>query len=321
MIIVGAFNGDNSLAAVGSNTALIYLLVNLFSGIAVGANVCASKYFGARDDVSLQKTVHTTICLGLLTGIIITLAGLVFSEHILILMNTPTEILELSTTYLTIYFLGITATMVHGFGGALLRALGDTKKPMQFLIISGILNILLNLFFVAVCDMNVIGVSLSTVISQYLSAVLTLRYLSERTDGLKLIFSKIRLHKTYATEILQVGLPSGVQGVALSIANVYMQSAINTFGEIFVTANSISANIEGFISSILFAFNQTTISVVSQNFGAKKFDRIYRSIKINQLLVLGTGISLSIVVYLFGEVFLSIYSTNAYTIELAILLF
>lgn len=315
VIMVGKFAGDNSLAAVGSNTALINLLTNFFVGLSIGANVTAARFYGAKNTEDFKKTVHTAILLSFISGIILTFVGLIGAKQMLIWMQTPKEVLPLATVYLRVYFLGILSLMVYNFGSALLRAIGDTKRPLYFLLTAGIINVILNLIFVIVFHLDVFGVALATIISETISALLILRCLIREKSAIHLDFHSLRIDKKKMMLILRIGLPAGFQGVVFAISNVVIQSSVNIFGNIVVAGNSAAANLEGFVYMAMNAFYQTTLSFVSQNFGAGKQHRINRIVLTGELCVIVVGAVLGNLVVLFGEPLLHIYSNNPEIIQ------
>jgi len=310
IIVVGRFAGDNALAAVGSNTSIIGLLTNLFIGLSVGANVTVGRFYGARRARELSDTVHTTIALGLVSGVLLTIVGLVISRPILVLMGMPEEVLPLSVLYLRIYFLGMTGMMIYNFGSAILRAIGDTRRPLYYLAFSGVVNVTLNLFFVIVLDMSVAGVGAATAISQTLSALLILRCLMKEEGALKLEVKKLCLHKDKVAAIFRIGVPSGVNGMVFSLTNMLIQTSVNSFGAIVVAGSAAAANIENFIYFAMNAFYQATISFTSQNVGAKRVSRIDRVLKRGLICVTVIGLLMGLLAVNFGETLLGIYSTN-----------
>lgn len=310
IVVVGKFAGDNSLGAVGSTSSLINLLVNLFMGLSVGANVLAARDYGSNKEDELSKTVHTAMMLSIISGIILTFVGVIFSKQILIMMKSPDEILPLAAIYLKIYFIGMPASMAYNFGSAILRSVGDTKRPLYFLFVAGIVNVILNLIFVIVFHMDVAGVALATIISQYISAILVVRCLMKETGGIQLHLSKLRIYKDKLIPILQVGLPAGFQGVIFSLSNVVIQSSVNLFGNTVVSGNSAAQNIEGFIYMGMNAFYQAAISFTSQNIGAGKKERIKKIVLSAELLVFLTGLILGMSAMIFGEKLLYIYTNN-----------
>ncbi len=310
VIVVGKFAGDNSLAAVGSNGSLINLLTNVFMGLSVGANVLVARYFAAKQEQELRKTVHTSIALSVVCGGILTVVGVVAARQLLELMQSPPEVIELSTLYLRIYFLGMPAVLAYNFGAAILRGVGDTKRPLYYLTFAGVINVVLNLIFVIVLRMDVAGVALATIISQYISAVLVLRCLMKETGAIRLEKQYLRIDRTTFLRILQIGLPAGVQGSLFSLSNVVIQSSINSFGNIIIAGNSAAINIEGFVYMAMNAFAQAIVAFMGQNLGAGKFKRINKILLVTQGCVLVVGLVFGNVVYLLGRPLLSLYSSN-----------
>ena len=315
IIVVGRYAGDNSLAAVGANTALINLFTNLFIGLSVGANVIAAREFGAKKEAELQKTVHTSMLLGLYSGILLAVLGICLTGRILVLMQTPGEILALASLYLKIFFLGMPASMVYNFGSALLRSVGDTRRPLYYLLAAGVINVILNLIFVIPLRMDVAGVALATIISQYISAILVIRCLMQEKSAIQLKMSALRFDLKKFSAILQIGLPAGFQGIVFSLSNVVIQFSVNLFGEIVVAGNSAASNLEGFVYIAMNSFYQAALSFTSQNYGAGKKERIRRILFCAEGCVIVTGLSLGWLSYLFGESLLKIYSSNMQVIE------
>lgn len=310
IVVVGKFAGDNSLAAVGSNTALINLLTNLFIGLSIGANVVAARHYGAKAWDDLRRTVHTAMLLSMLSGALLLVLGVIGAEQMLIWMQTPEEVLPLATVYLRIYFLGMISTMVYNFGSALLRAVGDTKRPLYFLLCAGVINVILNLLFVIGFQMDVMGVAIATVISETVSALLVLRCLVKEKGGIHLELRAMRIDRKKMLQILRIGLPAGFQGVVFALSNVVIQSSVNIFGNIVVAGNSAAANLEGFVYMAMNAFYQTTLSFVSQNYGAGEQKRINRIVLLGEACVIVTGTLLGNMVVFFGNDLLQIYSNN-----------
>jgi len=320
LVVVGRFRGSTSVAAVGATGALIALITNLFIGLSVGAGVTVAHGIGADDDEHVHQTVHTAIPAAFISGLLLTVVGVIFSEHFLTLMGTPDEILKLSSLYMKIYFTGMTASMLYNFGSAILRAAGDTKGPLIYLSVAGILNVVLNVFFVIVFKMNVEGVAIATVISQFLSAFLVVRALMRRTDSCRFDLRKMRFHKVPLTNIVRVGLPAGIQGSIFSISNVIIQSSINSFGAVVMSGNAAAGNIEGFVYVAMNAFHQTALNFTGQNFGARKFKRINRIALYCLLSVFTVGSVVGISAFLASHPLLSIYITDsAEAIEYGIL--
>ena len=310
IIVVGRFAGDNSLAAVGSNTALIGLITNLFLGLSIGSNVLIAKYYGAKDRKSLSNTVHTSILISMVSGIILTIIGVIGARNILVMMQTPKEVLDLATTYLRIYFLGMIPTMLYNFGSAILRGVGDTKRPLYYLTLAGAVNIVLNLFFVVVLKLDVAGVAIATVISQVISACLIILCLSHEEGGIHLNICKLSIDKSVFLEILRIGLPAGFQGVLFSISNVLIQSSVNSFGATVMAGNSAAANVEQFVYFAMNAFYQSTISFTSQNYGAGNYKRIYKILLVGQACVTTVGVVFGNFVYIFGGTLLKMYTAS-----------
>lgn len=310
IIVVGRFAGDNSLAAVGSTTSLINLLVNLFIGLSVGANVLVAQFFGAKREEDLSLTVHTALAISFISGILLTIIGVIGAPHILSLMKTPKAVLDLAVVYLRIYFVGMTPMMVYNFGAAILRAVGDTKRPLYYLMTAGVINVLFNLFFVIVMKWDVFGVGLATTISQTVSAALVLRCLMREQSGIRVRIKKIRIYKDKLFRIMQIGLPAGFQGILFSLSNVVIQSSVNLFGETIVAGNSAAANIEGFVYVAMNTFHQASISFTSQNYGAKKYNRINKILFSALGCVIVVGIVLGMGTVAAGPVLLSLYTKN-----------
>lgn len=315
VVVVGKFAGDNSLAAVGSTTALINLLTNLFIGLSVGANVTAARFFGGKSEQELSRTVHTSIALSIVSGFALTAIGLLFAKQMLVMMQTPDEVCGLAALYLRIYFAGMIPNMIYNFGSALLRSIGDTKRPLYYLLGAGVVNVILNLIFVIGFKMDVAGVALATVISQTISAVLILRCLMKESGGIRFSFRKLRFDGKILGIMLRIGLPAGFQGVIFALSNVVIQSSINIFGNIVVAGNSAAGNIEGFVYMAMNSFHQATISFVSQNYGAGQHKRINRVFLTALACVTVVGLVFGNTAVFFGEYLLSIYSDNPAVIE------
>lgn len=315
IVVVGRFAGDNSLAAVGSNTALINLATNFFVGLSVGVNVLAARFYGGKQNKELSDTVHTAIFVAVASGIFLNVAGVVFARQILIWMCTPAEVLPLAAMYLRVYFFGMTAMMLYNFGSAILRAMGDTKRPLYYLLGSGVINVILNLLFVILFKLDVVGVGLATVISQYISAGLVIRCLMREKSAVRLIPKNICLKKNIFIKILQIGIPAGVQGVVFSLSNVVIQSSVNSFGSVVMAGNSAAQNIEGFVYMAMNAFHQAAITFTGQNMGAGKKERVLRITIVAQLCVVAVGISVGNLAVLCGRQLLGIYSANPAVID------
>ena len=310
IVVIGKFAGDNSMGAVGANTALINLLTNAFIGLSVGANVLASRKYGAKKYDELKKTVHTAMALSVISGIFLTIIGCIFAPVFLEWMMTPEDIIGLASVYLRILFLGMPAMMVYNFGAAILRSIGDTKRPLYFLMISGVLNVLLNLLFVIVFKMDVAGVALATICSQYLSAFLVVRCMIKEKGPINLVLKDLRVHREQLFGILRVGFPAGCQGVIFALSNVVIQSSINSFGKICVSGNAAAQSIEGFIYISMNSFYQAAISFTSQNVGAGRYDRIKKITASALVSVIITGVVLGWTAYLMGDKLMAIYTDS-----------
>lgn len=310
VIVVGKFAGDNALAAVGSNGSLINLMTNLFLGLSVGVNVLVSRYYGAEDHRNVTETVHTAVAISLLSGLLLTAAGFFGAVRVLGWMKVPSEVLPLASTYLRIYFLGMTAMMVYNFGAAILRAVGDTRRPLYYLLCAGIVNVILNLFFVAVLHMGVAGVGIATVISQIISAAMILRCLVLENGDIHLDLKKIRISGSKLKRILKIGVPASIQSMLFSVSNVIIQSSINSFGAVTVAGSAAAANLEGFVYVSMNAFYQAVLTFTGQNAGAGKHERIDRIMLTGLGCVLVTGLILGQGVYRNGHVLLQLYTSS-----------
>ena len=311
LVIVGRFCGSVSVAAVGATGSITNLMVNFFIGLSVGAGVTVAHGLGSREEAMVQNTIHTALPMALLSGAVLTVFGITCSETFLRMMGTPETVLPLSAVYMKIYFAGITFTMVYNFCAAILRAAGDTKSPLIYLSLAGVVNVVLNIFFVTVCHMNVAGVALATTISQGISAVLVVYALMKRTDVCRLELKKMRFHRLQLAKMLRIGLPAGIQSSLFSISNVLIQSSVNSFGDIFMSGNAASSNIEGFVYVSLNAFHQTAVNFIGQNAGAKQYKRVFRTLLICLGCVVVVGLSLGGLAYAFGPQLLSLYITDS----------
>jgi putative MATE family efflux protein len=319
IVVVGRFAGDNALAAVGSTGSLINLLVNLFQGLSIGTNVVAAHYFGANRKSELKETVHTAMLLSIYSGIIMTAVGVTFAVPILKLMQAPHEVLTLASVYLKIYFGGITATMIYNFGSALLRAVGDTQRPLYILFLAGIINVILNLIFVIIFHLDVAGVAWATVISQTISAILVVIILLKENEEYSLEIKNIKINMHIFTKIVKVGIPAGFQGIMFSFSNVIIQSFVNSFGSVLIAGNSAACNLEGFIYTSMNGFSQGALTFCSQNMGARKIDRIKKIVWISQLSIIVLGATMSGLFLLFGHQLLGIYTKSPEVIEAGLL--
>lgn len=311
LVVVGQANGSNSLAAVGATGAITNLIVNLFMGLSVGAGVMVAHGLGGNDEEAVHRTVHTAIPAAAISGLFLTVVGVGLSETFLKWMDTPDNILPLSTLYMQIYFGGMVFNMIYNFASSILRAAGDTRSPLIFLSISGVINVVLNLFFVYAFRMNVEGVALATVISQAVSAVLVVRTLVRRTDVCRLDLKKMHIYKPQLLRMIRIGLPAGIQGSMFSISNVMIQSSINSFGDVVMSGNTAAGNIEGFVYTAMNAFHQTAVNFTGQNVGARQYDRVKRILWTSLASVGVTGLALGTLMYALGPQLLSIYITDS----------
>lgn len=319
IVVVGRYVGSNALASVGATSSLINLLTNLFIGLSIGSNVLIARYYGAKNIEATRETLHTSILLSLISGLILAFIGVILANPLLSLMGTPDDVLHLATLYMRIYFLGMPAVMLYNFGSAILRGIGDTKRPLYFLTLSGIVNVILNLCFVIIFQMSVAGVALATVISQCLSAGLIVRSLMKQQGACHLELHNLRIHKDKMLKMIEIGLPAGIQGAIFSISNVLIQSSINSFGSIAMAGNTAASNIESFIYISMNSIYQTALSFTSQNFGAKKYHRINRILAICLTLVTLIGIVLGWTTLHFGTHLLGIYSSDSEVIRFGLM--
>ena len=311
VVVVGRFAGSTALAAVGSNGSLINLLVNLFVGLSLGANVVAARCFGAKDDRGVQDTVQTSVTLGLVSGVLLAVVGFCAARGLLELMSCPEDVIGLSTLYLKIYFIGMPMTMLYNFSSALLRAVGDTKRPLYCLAAAGLINVVLNLVFVIGFSMSVAGVALATIISQTVSACMVTRMLMKEEGALHLDLHHLGFHMGALKQILLIGLPAGLQSTVFSLSNVVIQSAINSFGSTVVAGSSASANLEGFVYTAMNAFSQAAVTFTSQNMGARKYQNLNRVVLNCLLCAIVTGVVLGGGAVLAGAQLLHFYSSDA----------
>ena len=310
LIVVGRFAGSQSLAAVGSTSALINLLVNVFIGLSVGANVMVARFYGAGQQRDLEETVHTAMVMAAAGGAILIGVGVILADPLLKLMGTPDDVLPLAALYMKIFFVGMPVNLLYNFGSAILRAVGDTKRPLYFLLAAGIVNVLLNLFFVIVLSMGVAGVALATVISQCISAYLIVRCLMKTDAGYRLDVKKLRVVKNKARSIVKIGLPAGLQGAIFSVSNVLIQSSVNSFGSVVMAGNTAAQNIEGFVYTSMNAVYQTALSFTSQNFGAKQYVRMKKILVYCLILTTMVGIVMGGGAVVLARQLLGIYSSD-----------
>ena len=310
IVVVGRYAGPTALAAVGSTGALINLIVNVLMGMSIGTSVLVARYYGANKPRDVSETVHTSIAISFFGGILFGLGGVIVCRPMLELMGTPEEVIGQAALYMRIYFAGLPVIAVYNFGSAVLRAVGDTRRPLYFLTIAGVVNVLLNLLCVIVLKMGVAGVALPTVLSQAVAASLVIWCLRRSDGSIHLEFRQVRVYGGKMREIVKIGLPAGIQGSVFSISNVVIQSSVNSFGSTVMAANSAAANLEGFVYVIMNSFYQAALTFTSQNLGAKKPERILRILFCCVGLVTAFGLVMGLSVYFAGGTLLTIYSTD-----------
>lgn len=319
IVVVGRFAGSDSLAAVGATSALTNLIVNLFIGLSVGANVLVAHFYGAGQREELKSMVQTAVATAAVGGVILTVVGVLASQPALSLMGTPDNVISQAVLYMRIYFLGMPFMMVYNFGSAVLRAVGDTKRPLYYLLIAGMVNVALNLFLVIVFSLGVAGVAIATVISQGISAALVVRCLARSDSAYRLVLQGIRITPDKLIKMFQIGMPAGLQGALFSISNVLIQSSVNSFGYIAMAGNTAASNIEGFVYTAMNSFHQTAISFCGQNYGAMKFRRVGKVTAVCLGLVTVVGLLMGNGAYFGGNVLLRLYSSDEEVIRYGIL--
>ena len=312
LIVVGWFSGSDSVAAVGATSALTNLIVNLFIGLSLGAGVAVAQGIGAKNDKLTSEAVHTAIPVAAISGIFLTVIGVLFSRNFLELMGTPEgKLLRLASVYMQLYFAGMTFSMIYNFGSAILRAAGDTRSPLIFLTVAGVLNVILNIIFVALFKMDVAGVALATSISQAVSAVLVVRELMRRQDACRFNLQKMRIHKGALGRMVRIGVPAGLQGSLFSISNVLIQSSVNSFGAAHMSGSAAASSIEGFCYVTMNSFHQTALNFCGQNYGACDFKRVKRITWVCLMTVAAAGFIVGNLSYIFGRELLGIYITDS----------
>ena len=310
VVVVGQFAGEEALAAVGSTGSLINLIVNIFMGLGVGASVVIARAYGARDFEAVHRGVHTAILVAAIGGVLVGIVGFFAARPLLELMDSPENVIDGATLYMQIYFIGMPANMLYTFGASILRAVGDTKRPLYYLSVAGIINVVLNLVFVILFQMSVAGVALATIISQTVSAIMVTILLIREEGALHLDLRHLGFHKGALLQILKIGLPAGLQSTVFSLSNVVIQSSINSFGSIVVAGNSAASNIEGFIYTGMNAFAQAAVTFTSQNMGARRYDNLDRVMRNCLLCAVVVGVALGGGAYFAGEGLLHFYSTD-----------
>ncbi len=300
-MIVGKFSGAEALAAVGATAPITHLILALFIGMSTGAGIITAQLIGARDDEGIEKAVHSSVALSVISGLFLMVFGVIFSGPLLKLMNTPEEILPLAKSYMSIYFLGSVPSVFYNFAASILRAAGDSKNPLKFLCVATVVNIVFNLIFVIVFKMGVVGVAVSTIISQTVSAYLALRLLLKTNEEIKLVPSKIGIDRHMLKRIIVIGVPAGIQGATFSFSNTIIQSTLNSFGKAAVAGGAASGQIEGFLYLIMNAVALSATTFVGQNYGAKKLERCKSGTKVCLLLVIFLGLLLGLLTTFFAE--------------------
>jgi putative MATE family efflux protein len=311
LVIVGRFCGSISVAAVGATGAITNLIVNLFVGLSVGAGVTVAHGLGGEDDEVVSRTVHTAVPTALITGLILAGIGIGIAKPVLQWMDTPDNVLPLSAIYMQIYFAGMPFSMLYNFCASILRAAWDTKSPLAFLSLAGVVNVLLNIVFVTQLHMNVAGVALATILSQVLSALLVLRTLMRREDSCRFAFREMHIYKPQLMKMIRIGMPAGVQGSMFAISNVIIQSALNGFGDACMSGNAAAGNIEGFLYIALNSFHQASVNFIGQNVGAMQYKRVNKILGICMGCVTVMGLVCGVGIYLGGETLLCIYITDS----------
>ncbi len=319
VVVVGRFAGSQSLAAVGSTGSLINLLINVFIGLSVGSNVLIARYYGGGQEKEVSDTVHTSVLLSLVSGVALCVIGILLAKPLLGLMGTPSDVLDKAVIYMRVYFLGMPVLLLYNFGSSILRAIGDTQRPLYYLLGAGVVNVLLNLFFVITLRMDVAGVALATVLSQCVSAACIVRCLMKSEGSFRLYLKQLRIDKDKLLRIVRIGLPAGMQGAIFSVSNVLIQSSVNSFGSIAMAGNTAATNIEGFVYTAMNAMHQTAVSFTSQNFGGKQYDRINKVLVECLVIVTLIGVVMGNSVFFFGRQILGIYSSDVEVVEYGIL--
>ena len=318
VIVVGKFDSSTALAAVGATTSLINLLIGAFIGISVGVNILVARYLGCRDDERVSRSVHTSVVLGLGLGVVVFLLGFFLASPLLLLMDTPEDVLPLSDRYLQIYFIGVPASLLYNFCAAVLRAVGDTKRPLYFLTIAGVINAGLNLVFVIGFKMSVAGVALATIISQAVSAALVTRSLMLMDGPTQLHLDRLAIKPHIMRMIIQIGLPAGIQSCMFSLSNVVIQSSVNSFGSIVIAGNAAGANVGNFVYQAMNTFQQAVTCFAGQNIGARKPRRVLSSMYVSLFWALSFGVVFGVLSCVFGTQLLGLYSPDPAVIQVGL---
>lgn len=318
IIVVGRFSGSQSLAAVGSTSSLINMLTNLFIGISLGANVLAARFYAAGKHKEMSETVHTSILTALISGVLMIFVGIFFSRPALELMDTPSDVIELATLYMRIYFVGMPFFMLYNYGAAILRAVGDTKRPLIFLVVSGVTNACLNLLLVIVFKMDVAGVAIATVISQMISCILVLTCLYKTDAVYQFRFKKLRIKWEYLGQIFRIGIPAGIQSTLISFSNVLLQSSVNSFGSIAMAGYTAANNVLSFLYMGANSITQACMSFTSQNYGARKPKRMDKVLIDGLILQVVICLTLGVLAYVFGNQVSNIYTDDPNVIKCSV---
>ncbi len=319
MVVVGHFSGSKALAAVGSTGSLINLVITLFMGLSAGTTVVVARDFAANRLDAVSKTVHTSIAISIIGGLSVMVIGIILCKPLLQLMGTPDDIIKLAVLYMEIYFISTPANMVYNFAAAILRATGDSRRPMFYLIIAGTIHVIFNLFFVIILHMGVAGVATATVISEFISVILIMLYLYKADGAIRFSPRKLCIDKNKLKDIVRIGLPAGMQGLLFSVSNVMIQSAINSFGSTMVAASAASSNLENYIGTTMNAYYNAAISFTGQNMGVKKYDRIDTIAKICTVFIFATWIILGGLTVIFGRQLFGIFTSDPKVISLGVL--
>lgn len=316
--VAGRFAGSQALAAVGGNAPVVSLIINLFVGMSVGANVIIANYIGQKNTKKVHEAVHTVYIMALVLGIVMMMMGQLIARPILILINTPSDVINLATLYLRIYFCGMPCVMIYNFGAAILRSVGDTKRPLYCLLISGVINVVLNVFFVVLCHLSVAGVAIATIIADTVSAGLVTWFLIRSNDIIKLNLRELTLKKEYIKRVVQIGAPAGLQGAVFSVSNVCIQAGINSFGTAAIAGSAAALNFEYFTYFATNAFGQAAVTFVSQNYGARQFERCKKALRLSLISGMIVTALMSIIFVAGRAPFISIYTNDSAAIQYGI---
>ncbi len=317
--VAGRFAGSQALAAVGGNAPVVSLIINLFVGMSVGANVIIANYIGQKNTKKVHEAVHTVYVMALVLGIVMMAMGQLIAKPILILINTPSDVINLATLYLRIYFCGMPCVMIYNFGAAILRSIGDTKRPLYCLLISGVINVVLNVFFVVLCHLSVAGVAIATIIADTVSAGLVTWFLIRSNDIIKLNLRELTLKKEYVKKVVQIGAPAGLQGAVFSVSNVCIQAGINGFGTAAIAGSAAAMNFEYFTYFATNAFGQAAVTFVSQNYGARQFERCKKALRLSLISGMIVTALMSLIFVAGRTPFVSIYTNDPAAIQYGII--